>query len=60
MLVEIINQLLLELHSKVGVTINNYSLFLQVNGVNFTSENFFVRFDTVSADGCQSESFKLS
>jgi hypothetical protein len=49
MLLEIINQLLLELHSKVGVTINNYSLFLQVNGVNFISENFFVRFDTVSA-----------
>jgi hypothetical protein len=48
-LVEIINRLLLELHSKVGVTINNYALFSQVNEVNFTSEDFFVRFDTASA-----------
>jgi len=47
--VEIINRLLLELHSKVGVTINKYPLFLQVNGVNFISEDFFVRFDTASA-----------
>jgi hypothetical protein len=47
-LVEIINRLLLELYSKVEVTINNYPLFLQVNGVNFISEDFFVRFDTAS------------
>jgi len=39
-LLEIINRLLLELQSKVEVTINNYPVFLQVNGVNFISEDF--------------------
>jgi hypothetical protein len=44
----------------VEVTINNYPLFLQVNGVNFISEDFFVRFDTASAVSCPSLLHKIN